>query len=372
MAPTTRAARLAALVDQEREAQAAVPTLPPEVWLLIFLQNTNPKHLWNVGRQVCSMWRSEIPKVIARKYLEDPDLTQIHCDCETAYEQNLTCLMGSKLIFSHYEENKLRAVFKKCPEDKEDDHCWMCSHYLAVARREKSRDLDDFYMGRDVGDGMCLDCEGVTRGQRCDIPPYIIRIKWEAHDTELPNLEADFEKGEISFEWQGMLETFFRETAILDRFDDEIATESLQWLSREKPSMVKVIVRAREDQELRWLHKKEVRRNRIDRRDNEIHRQCTGDIDSDVEHMILQAAHQLESPKGAYREDEEEKEIKEYQRVAERKLADVDRVDARFPPGNEERALSKLWREQMVDVPREMRRGFEALYAVQWLGRQRM
>ena len=109
------------VVDQER--QNRIPSLPPEVWQLISLQNTNPKHLWTVGRQVCSMWRSEIPKVIAKKYLEDPGMTQIHSDREMASEMaslGLTCLMGVKTIFSHYE-NKTRAVFKRCPEEEEDD-----------------------------------------------------------------------------------------------------------------------------------------------------------------------------------------------------------------------------------------------------------
>jgi hypothetical protein len=50
---------------------AYVPSLPLEVWILIFFQNTDPSHLYTMGRQVCSAWRIEIPKVIA-DYGTDP------------------------------------------------------------------------------------------------------------------------------------------------------------------------------------------------------------------------------------------------------------------------------------------------------------
>jgi hypothetical protein len=99
---------LAVLEDAERGIH--VPSLPLELWLLIFSQHTDSKHLWINGRQVCSTWRSEIPKVIAKKYLEDPQMTQIHASCASAKEKHLACLMGQRLCFSHYE-GKTRAVF---------------------------------------------------------------------------------------------------------------------------------------------------------------------------------------------------------------------------------------------------------------------
>jgi hypothetical protein len=141
MAPTTRAAKKAAL-----QCENPPPSLPLELWHLIFAQNTNPKHLWTVGRQVCSMWRSEIPKIMAKKYLEDPKMTQIHCDCEIAFEKSLSCLMGPKLIFSHYKDNKTRAVFKKCSEheEDEDDHMITVSKISLARRRRKVEALMNF------------------------------------------------------------------------------------------------------------------------------------------------------------------------------------------------------------------------------------
>jgi len=95
----------------ELERSVYVPSLPLESWILIFFQNTNPTHLYTVGRKVCSTWRTEIPKVIAKKYLEDPDMVQIRSNCQEAWHTRFTCLLGSELGFSHYQGTS-RAVFK--------------------------------------------------------------------------------------------------------------------------------------------------------------------------------------------------------------------------------------------------------------------
>lgn len=372
MAPTTRAAREAALPRENPP-----PSLPLELWHLIFAQNTNPKHLWTVGRQVCSMWRSEIPKIMAKKYLEDPEMTQIHCDCEVASEKFLSCLMGRELIFSHYKDNKTRAVFKKCPEDVEDEdfHISSCLGTLARAKEEKSRSLDAFSIPEDARyQEVCSDCrrESTTTssGKRCDLPPYQIRIKWEANDTELPGLEADFERAEISFEWYSMFEMFYREAAILDRHDDEIATAALQWLHREEPSMADIVARACRDKQARREFRIEVRRDRNKRRGYELHCYRNGRIDH-VEHMIDTACMLLEQPAGACTEDKEEKQMKEFQKAAQSKLSLLE-MQLKSRPGDGERFLSAAWKQKLADVPHSMRGEFEARYAGQWLGRQRM
>jgi hypothetical protein len=372
MVPPTRAAKLAALVDQEREHQA--PSLPLELWHLIFAQNTNPKHLWTVGRQVCSMWRSEIPKIMAKKYLEDPKMTQIHSDCEIARERSQSCVMGSKLIFSHYKDNKTRAVFKKCPEDEEYEHFDLCPENLARAKEEKSRSLDDFFIEGALDPESCPVCRreptSTSSSKRCDLPPYQIRIKWEANDTELPGLEVDFERAEISFGWYGMFEMYFLEAAILDRHDDEIATAALQWLHREESSMASIVARACRDNKARYEYRKEVRRARNKRRGYELH--CFGNgCKSDREDLILEACIWLEKPKGACTEDKEEKQMKEFQKNAQRKLSRME-MHLNSRPGDGERFLSAAWKQKLVDVPHNKRGEFEARYAMQWLGRQRM
>jgi hypothetical protein len=355
MAPTTRAAKKAAL-----ERENPPPSLPPELWHLIFLQNTNPKHLWTVGRQVCSMWRSEIPKVIAKKYLEDPKMTQIHSDCEITGDKNVTCLMGSVLIFSHYQ-NKTRAVFKGRPE--QGGHEKFCIQYRETAREKKSRSLDGFL----IEGATCDLCFGKPTSPRCDLPPCQIRIKGEANDTELPNLEADFANRAVSFEWQGMLEMFFREAAVLGRCDEDIATEALQWLDREKPSMARVMLRAWNDHDARRERRKEVRRDRIKRRDNEIHPgRHTGSFDTEFERKVLQGFQELESPKIDPTEDKEEEEMKKEQRGAERELENVQGcMHSDALEGDEERYLALWWEGQLRNLPRKERESYSERYAKQ-------
>jgi len=122
---------LAALEDTERGIH--VPSLPLELWLLIFSQYTDPQQLWITGRQVCSTWRSEIPKVIAKKYLENPQMTQIHAHCLSARRKHLACLMGRVLRFSHYE-GKTRAVFKPAPREWDRPHDQECRDQITSAK----------------------------------------------------------------------------------------------------------------------------------------------------------------------------------------------------------------------------------------------
>jgi hypothetical protein len=313
------------------------------------------------------MWRSEIPKVIAKKYLEDPKTTQIHSDCEITGDMDVTCLMGSELIFSHYE-NKTRTVFRGRPE--QGGHEKFCIQCRETAREKKSRSLDDFL----IKGATCDLCFGKPTSPRCDLPPYQIRIKWEANDTELPDLEADFANRAASFEWQGMFEMFFHEAAVLSRSDNDIATEALQWLDREKPSMASVILRAWGYYEARRERRKQVRRNLIKRRNNEIHPgRHIGSFDTEFESKVLQGFQELESPKVDPTEDKEEEEMKKFQRGVERGLANAKGcMHSNARKGAEKRYLALWWEGHLRDVPRKERESYSERYAMLWLGRQRL
>jgi hypothetical protein len=96
--------------------QAVCPYLPPELWQRIFYQRTQPPFPWQVGQRVCSLWRSEIPKILARKYLENPDMVQIWIDCGRPVIEGVPRLMGLSMTFNRYEgEDKRRCVFTEDP-----------------------------------------------------------------------------------------------------------------------------------------------------------------------------------------------------------------------------------------------------------------
>ena len=289
-----------------------VPSLPLELWILIFFQNTDPSHLYTVCRQVCSSWRTEIPRVIAKKYLEDPAMVQIHSNCENSWCMQFTCLLEYELGFSHYEGHD-RAVFKPifhADHAEQAFHEDECTAQYIRARDRESQSVDDFRF-HDAPDFPRHIVEKVN-GKRVDLPLYQIRIKWVSNDTELPGLQVDFAKGEISFEWQRMLELFFREAAVLDRHDSRLATEAMEWLDEEERSIAAVLVRTWKDQAARESHRMEVRRERIKDWYRTVHdHKHSGRWDKHHEEMPLGAFRGLEWPEKCIRpcaEDTGEKE----------------------------------------------------------------
>ena len=210
---------LAFIMNPERSAH--VPSLPLELWNLIFFENTDPHHLWVVGRQVCATWRAEIPKVIAKKYLEDRHMMKIDSCCPWNM-RSVACLMGRDLVFSHYK-GKDRMVFARSVERDENDHSWECTEHIARMKEARSQNINDFHVNFPTS---CLECTDKAGGKRCDLPTYYIQIKMEYLTTELPRLEVDFEKGEISVEWKAMLTAFYREAAVLKRHSDQLATKA--------------------------------------------------------------------------------------------------------------------------------------------------
>jgi len=242
-----------------------VPSLPLEVWALAFLQNTDPKHLWIVGRQVCTSWRSEIPKIIAKKYLEDRNMTKIESNCWKNF-RTAACLMGHKLGFSHYRgrDRMVFATIEKRIESEDDDgagagdHRTECNERWASAIEARSLNINDFNSGK-----TCHECFDKPGGRRCDLPFYWINIKWDSIDTELSGLEVDFVRGEISFEWEAMLGSFYREAAVLDRRENELAIEAVRWFEGSKHLVASVLLRGLENERALWDHRDKVRRARV-------------------------------------------------------------------------------------------------------------
>jgi hypothetical protein len=239
------------------EHGAHIPSLPTELWNLIFLQDTDPQHLWITGRQVSSTWRAEILKVIAKKYLEDRNMTAIKFGPYCIGDG--TCL-DRDFCFSHYQ-GKNRMVFIPREARNEKNHRKECSEHFALLSEGPYRNIKQF-----CEDSPCRECIEKAGAQRCDMPGYHIRIKREFLDTELAGLNIHFnERWEISADWEAMLDAFYHEAAVLSRRDDELATKSMQWLGEDKRSNVSVFLRASEDVDALWAYRKEVRRDRIKR-----------------------------------------------------------------------------------------------------------
>jgi hypothetical protein len=234
--------------------------LPLELWQRIFFQHTDLNQLWIAGRQVCSLWRSEIPKVFAKKYLENPDMVQMYFDLGGERIEGEECFMAAKLVFSRYEgEFNKRCVFTESSSTNGRARMEPNSFNQKYERCKHRvwRDGVKRYLG--IHAGVRKD------GGRFDLPPHQICIKSRARDSELPKLAFESNKREISFEWEGMFTQFFLESAMLADAEAKIMTESIQWLEDGNPTIVGAMAHKKKRSEALRNAAKNVRRHRIKR-----------------------------------------------------------------------------------------------------------
>jgi hypothetical protein len=369
------------VTDTTAERGVHVPSLPLELWHLIFQQNTDPQHLWINGRQVCSTWRAEIPKVIAKKYLEDREMTNI---AFSAYCGGGGACLDRDYAFSHYNGKNTMVFGPLAARNKHQyQHLGSCNRYIALMKEVPSRP-------REFRSGIypsCRECIDKPGGKRCDIPEYFIRIKRDAFDTELAGLQAYFnEEREISVEWEAMLEAFFREAAVISKRNDEIAREAIQWFQEGKRSIASVVLRALHDRQALWRYRKEVRRDRVRRWHLHDYTAETGrnfdraDWDDFVEVVDrgLKTLHRLA-------EDNEEEQMWDIQSGYEEALWEVQRSSRREKKAREpsfegsldivedEQLVSSVWRREFPrnETPEE-RGAYGKNCIVQWLGRGRI
>ncbi|KAM0697729.1 hypothetical protein Q7P36_002583 [Cladosporium allicinum] len=135
-------------------------------------------------------------------------MVQVYFDCGQVVVENTYCDMVVEMVFGRYVgENKDRCVFTEGPATRGmHEISWIPHHqfspnYVQSCERERwavwQRKID-LYLGADPA--------AKAKGGRFDVPPYQIQIKRSAADTELPKLEYDSQRKEISFEWQGMFD----------------------------------------------------------------------------------------------------------------------------------------------------------------------
>jgi hypothetical protein len=247
------------MVDTMKKSQEFF--LPPEIWQRAFFQHTHPDSLWTDGRQVCSAWRSEIPKVFAKKYLENPDMVQIYFDCGTSRIDGVNCQMGAEMIFDRYEgAAKARCVFKDNPLTtgrKNGGYSESFNRTYELKKRYAWRTGLEWYLGADP--------DAREEGGRFDLPPHQIRIKSKANDTELPNLEFDVLKREFSFEWEVMFDHFYGEAARQEKRDHVVMAEMAGYLSPANgdTSIVNAMVLSKRNMATRRANMKAIRRERI-------------------------------------------------------------------------------------------------------------
>ncbi|KAM0690764.1 hypothetical protein Q7P36_009533 [Cladosporium allicinum] len=228
---------------------------PPEIWEQIFHQHTQPNYFWHIGRQVSLTWRSGITAVFAKKYLENPDMLQIYYGCGRTGISGCLCDLGVEMVFDRYEGDdnvKQRCVFAENPlttgaENTFDNWRANVEFYLGVRPRAQKKQ------------------KGWVRSTSGPFEPRLhqIRFKTRANDTELPGLELDFERREISFEWTGMFDAFCAEAVLLERREGALLPESEQWLNDGKHAIAGALAFSKATKVAREAIARGVRRERI-------------------------------------------------------------------------------------------------------------
>lgn len=185
-------------------------------------------------------------------------MVQIYFDCDIARIEGVNCMMGAEMVFDRYAgKANSRSVFKESftTARRNGGNSEAFNEQYDRIKFGIWREKIALYLGADPG--------ARKDGGRFDLPPYQIRIKSRANDSELPGFEHDFQKREISFEWEGMFANFYHETAMLRKREDNIMTKSTQWLNGGEISIAGALALSKRNKEARRSCVKEIRRDRI-------------------------------------------------------------------------------------------------------------
>ncbi|KAK4541656.1 hypothetical protein LTR36_007800 [Oleoguttula mirabilis] len=198
----------------QRGVKKPAVQLPVELWLRIFYFNAYPLHLWNDGRRVCKLWWSWIPKIFAEKYIQDREMTSIQYDLGSLVTAGRSERLMLVMSFDRFDPtDRKRCIFTQ-------DRAYLARNLPTQAaqttRFNRWREVMAEYLGGALG-----------AGGRPDLPPHIVMLKGRANDIELPGLQVDQDKHEISFEWHGMLQGFLREAAEYERRNEKGAGEKV-------------------------------------------------------------------------------------------------------------------------------------------------
>ena len=204
------------------------PSLPPELWDLIFAfaAENDTVHLWTEGRQTSKTWDAAICRVYRDLFLRNASRFTIHFDPDEVFEPEPGYGQTSfelEMVFDRFEEDKTRSVFSESLRTKQRTWSkeayremfettktarWRSRVLLFLGPYEEAReDGGEFYVPAHTI-RLCRhekhDCCNASRAEKCIV-----------NDSELPHLEVDFDKREISFDWIAMFTALFSEEAEL-------------------------------------------------------------------------------------------------------------------------------------------------------------
>lgn len=168
-----------------------------------------------------------------KRFVKDPRYCSIFFDCGSYPLANGTVYHTDMvMVFSRMDpRNPSRCIFveqhARTPDLDYQSHQYGISPgKYAVYEALK---YVEWYMHMIYYEGLGEDQRKVAeRCGRRELTPHVIRIKTMVNDTELPDLSFDIDKREISFNWQDMLDQFFREQEAIQRMISESWTKCIE------------------------------------------------------------------------------------------------------------------------------------------------
>lgn len=172
------------------------PPLPFELWVRIISEISNSNLIpgvWLSCRHVSRLVRAATEEAFLARHLKKRTRVKFSDLGMTVDRRGKKAFLSLVLQFDRLSEDRTRVVFKDQTSEE----------------RLKQRGVYDALLVR-WRDAMRL-YQGDGDGSRNDLPPYTIAVRQIVNDTELPGLEIDYEKREMSFDWRAMFDMLFGE-----------------------------------------------------------------------------------------------------------------------------------------------------------------
>ncbi|KAH7057252.1 hypothetical protein B0J12DRAFT_738049 [Macrophomina phaseolina] len=174
------------------------PPLPFELWVRIVASITNSNlipHVWLSCRRVSRLLRAATEEAFLIRHLKPRTRITFGDLGMVRDRRGKKVYLKLVLAFDRLAEgDRGRAVFRDAKVDAK-----VRGRGVEEALVERWKDAMRLYRGGGDGDG------------RIDLPPYTVAVRQVVNDSELPGLEVDYERREVSFDWRGMFDMLFGE-----------------------------------------------------------------------------------------------------------------------------------------------------------------
>jgi hypothetical protein len=209
---------------------------------------------------------------MATSILQDPKMTEI--SFHVAWDKAILEWLEVRMIFDRFDpQNTKRYIFVENPETKPLRDTTV---YESVQHSTSTKFSPAGRWGRVQSkmDSYTLDDEhdDEDRPKTLELCPFIIRIKREVDDTNLPQPKLDIENEELSFEWKEMFKLFYDERAEIDRRMQSSLADPNTMLTKPSLTAGNVLALPQVDAMVHWAkqvvclrdaHRCEVRKERI-------------------------------------------------------------------------------------------------------------